>query len=165
MKTAWALRQAPEDQADPELIYDLYRRHRMVPDSLPLALSGFKAMAESGWVAQVFSGDTAVATVIVSNLVPGERCDIDLVPVAKYFRGSYGRKFREAMAPIWEVVFTDHNVRRVTSCVPASRGKTVRALKTLGFQVEGIMRDAVKIVDKDPEDLVLLGLLASDMEI
>lgn len=164
MKVAWALKQVPQEIAGPELIYDLYRRHRLVPDSLPLAVGSIKALADSGWVAQVLSGNTAVATVIVSNMVPGERCDLDFVPIGKFFRGRYERDLRRAMEPVWEMVFDEHSVRRVTACVPESRGRTVKALKALGFEVEGVMRHAVKIVDREPEGLVLMGLLAEDLE-
>lgn len=164
MNVAWALKQVPQEIATPEMIYDIYRRHKLEPESIPLAYSSFQTLAATGEVYQVMSEDVGVATVILSGIIPGERADIDIIPVSNYFRGGYKRDLREAMAPIWDVCFNEHNVRRVTSTVPASRKRTVRALKAMGFRVEGVLRDAAKIVGRDPEDLILLGLLPSDLE-
>lgn len=146
------------------MIYDVYRRHRLVPDSVPLAFSSFKSLAATGEVYRVVADDAVVATVIVSGVVPGERADVDLVPVSKFFRGGYEEELRLALSPIWRDAFDRHKVRRLTAGVPASRRRTVKAFRALGFMVEGVLRDGAKIVDRDPEDLVLLGMLPSDLE-
>lgn len=164
MKVAWALKQIPADLATPEMLYDVYRRHRLIPESVPLALSGFRNMAATGAVWEVVSDGAAVATVIVSGVIPGERADIELVPVSKFFRGGYEDDLRDAMRPVWGMVFEEHAVRRVTSCVPSSRRRTCKALAALGFRLEGRLRNAAKIVDREPEDLMLFGMIPEDLE-
>jgi RimJ/RimL family protein N-acetyltransferase len=164
MRTALVLQQIPSGVATPEMLYDLYRRHRLVPDSMVMALAGFRTMAEDGNVYEVRADDAVVATVIVSGVIPGERADVDIVPVSKFFRGGYETALREAMDPIWERYFDVEGCRRLTSSVPASRRRTVKALKALGFRVEGVVRDGVMIANKDPEDLIIMGLLPRDLE-
>jgi len=164
VNVAWCLQQIPEDIATPEMVYDLYRRHRLVPDSVPLAVSGFQSLAATGQVFEVIADGTKVATIIISAMVPGERADVDMVPLSKFFRGGYEEELRAAMEPIWEHAFEVNKVRRLTSSVPRSRARTVKALKAMGFKIEGVLREGAKIVGHEPEDLILMGLLPQDLE-
>lgn len=163
--SAWELAEVQDITA--EQIYELYLRHHLVPESVPVAISAFRAIALGSWVADVRDGENVVvATVIVSSIITGDRADLDLIPVSKYFRGNeWPDRLREATVPLWDMVFGVGGCRRMTACVPASRPRTIRALEALGFVNEGTLREAVHIHGQEPEGLVVLGLLPADLEV
>ncbi len=153
----WVLKKV--EDPSPSLLFDLAKQHGLVPDSVQSVLRCYHSMSTSSAVLYVMDGDQKVATVVVSAVVPGETAELDLIPVSQYFRSGYSHQLRDVMTPLWRVLFGEMALRRVTSWVPESRTRTLRALRALGFEDEGTMRMGLKLRDKDPEDLVMLGLL------
>ena len=163
MSEKWALHQVPENTVTPAWLYDLCRGRKLIPDDPLLAVGMCRSMTDSAVVHQVIDEEIGdVATVIVSDIVPGETAVVDLMPSSKHFRSRYRKKFIKAMMPLWTELFVQKNVRRVSSFVPISRTRTIRALKCCGFEEEGIIREGIKLRDKEPEDVMLLGLLVTD---
>ena len=160
----WELRRIPSATICPELIYELSRRHRLVPDNVGMALAGFTNLAQGGFVAAIQDDDTIIGTVVVSSIMRGEQADIDLIVQGKYFRQGFQSRLSGAMAPLMQTLFDDLDLRRVNALVPESRSRTVKALESLGFQLEGVKRLGVKLLNSEPEDLFMLGLLSENME-
>ena len=160
----WELKKVSPERVTPELIYDITRRHHLVPESVEVALHTFHALGQNSMVCQVSSEGEEVATVIVSGLVPGASAEIDFIPKTKYFRfDTYKRNLRKAMSPLWTMLFGEMEVRRVTSYAARSRSRTRRALKACGFKQEGLLREAAHLKNKEPEDLFVMGLLRSEV--
>lgn len=153
----------------PDRIFDLAQRHRLVPEMPPEHLvKHFQFVSAGSTVYRVFRGAEAVATLFVSGLIPGYRCDLDLVPVTKHFERGYEEAWQTAAAPLIDALFREHGVHRINSQVPESRSKTRAALRLLGFTQEGRARNAVQFrppgyrQSSEPEDVIIMGLLVHD---
>ena len=144
--------------ANPKDIFDLLSKHKLLPESVELSASLCNSVGSDGQRYQVVDGDTLIADIIVSSVMPGEACSVDVVPVAKHFRSGYHDKIREAVQPLLAELFDGYNVRRVSAVVPATRSRTKKLLSSLGFVAEGRQRDALKLYGKEPEDLRMLGM-------
>lgn len=153
---------------NPTKVYDLAKRHRLEPDLPPEdSVRYFQTVSAASVFYRVFSGEEVVATIAVSGLIRGYKCDLDLVPIPRHFDHGFEEDFRAAVAPLLTALFEDHLIHRVSAFVPESRSKTKSALKALGFIQEGRARDAVRFKPNgygtaEPEDLILMGLLAPD---
>jgi hypothetical protein len=160
---AWTA-ELSEDMS-PNVVYEVLKKHRLLPESVVASASVCNAVGTSG-VRFTVKDETGehVADVFVSDVEEGETAAIDLIPVAKHFRTGYHEDFKAAMSPILHDLFEGFGVRRVSSALPESRSRTKRALCVLGFKVEGRIRDAVKLHGKPPEDLRVLGLLRSEYD-
>jgi len=122
-------------------------------------------MAYQGRHFVVTEGDgQEVANIFVSDVQEGETASLDFIPVPKYFRSGFDEDLRGAVMPVLTGIFRGSGVRRLNSLVPSSRSKTKRALCSLGFVVEGRMRDAVRFHGKEPEDIRVLGMLSDDLD-
>jgi hypothetical protein len=87
---------------------------------------------------------------------------LELVPVPEFFAPSrdYQASFAEVMKPVLAGTFGgEQAIRRIESEVPASRGRTKKALVSLGFKFEGKRVSGVQFYGKEPEDACILGLL------
>jgi hypothetical protein len=155
----WTVRMVPPDRLTPEVLYDINKRHGLLHDDLTVTIPGLMTMANTAQVFVAYMGDLQVATAIISRVVPGVSAEFDLIPVAKYFRGRWKNDLRAAMEPLLENLLSRQHVRRITAYVPASRSRAIKALDALGFKKEGEMRKAVQLEGKEPEGLVILGLL------
>lgn len=158
----WKMRKV--EDVTPAMLFEISRRHHLVPESIQGALRNYHALASSSIVLHIADDDHDVATVIVSGITPNDTAEMDLVPVGKFFRGRYIRKLRAALSPLWTVLFGEMMLRRITAYVPHSRGRSAKALQALGFVDEGVMREGIKFRDRDPEDLAILGLLKDDIK-
>lgn len=152
------------ENVTPSMLFDLARAHGLVPDNVQNIVRCYHGMSAASAMLYVKSGGEKTATVIISAVVPGETAELDLIPVSQYFRSGYVSELREVMEPLWAVLFIEMGLRRVTSWVPESRVRTIRALKSLGFEEEGVQRQGIRLRDKAPEHLVMLGLLAEDTD-
>jgi len=153
------------EEMDPSVVYDILKRHKLLPESVVASASMCNNVGTSGIRFTLTNEEGEhVGDVFVSDIETGETASMDFVPVAKHFRAGYHEEFQEVMAPVLSDLFEEFDVRRVTSSVPESRSRTKRALCVLGFSIEGRMRDAVKLHGKIPEDLRLLGMTKADYE-
>jgi hypothetical protein len=157
-------RQVPDGLVDGELVYEISRRHRLVPANPAAAVLSFRSIAACGIVGSISEDGEQIATVIVSGILDGESADLDIIPVSKHFRRpkARGDELLSVMRPLLRELFETHRVRRLSAAVPASRRRAISALEALGFAHEGVKRYGVVIDGEDPEDLVLMGLLAGD---
>ena len=141
-----------------EEVYALLKRHRLVPDSRFAAAAACKVLA-SGDHHRIFDGESVVADLFVSGVLDDDTAAVDLVPVPRYFRTGFDVPFAEATAPVFDALFVERGIRRITAIVPASRSRTKRALKSIGFKPEGNMTDGLNLYKTGVEDLKILGLL------
>jgi hypothetical protein len=155
----WAIE---ETEINPQIVYDILKNHKLLPESTPMAASACNSIGSSGARFSITEDEELRCEVFVSEIIPGETASLDLVPVASYFRHGYHEAFSEVMTPLIEHLFSEMGVRRISAAIPASRSRTKRALCSLGFAVEGRLREAVKLHNEEPQDLRILGLLKSD---
>lgn len=155
--SAWKI--APYAMTAQEL-YAILDRHKLLPvsgDTVQL-IAGFM---DCSVFSEITSEDGHVAFVVLSNPVPGERIDFDLIPDPTLFaRGQYEGPLRECLADTLTGLFARY--RRINAGVPRARARTKHALIALGFQKEGLVRRSAHFVGRDPEDVLLLGMLKSD---
>ena len=159
----WELKSIPQHKVSPELMYDVGRRHKLVPDSASVAVASCRALAHDGMVSVLYDGEAQIGTVVISGLVQGEQAELDFIPVGKHFRKLHKKELVAAMAPLLGELFGRLKVRRITSYVPESRSRAYRALCSLGFGEEGKMREGCHLRNRDPEGLFILGLLPEDV--
>jgi hypothetical protein len=110
-----------------------------------------------------------VADAIISEIVDGDSATLDLMVVSRFYARFNADKSesdvpfndltRDALRPALVRLAEARRLRRVTAAIPQSRNRTYRALLACGFNKEGVMRRAVKLRGKDPEDLVVMGFL------
>jgi hypothetical protein len=149
----------PPDRLTPEVLYDINKRHGLLHDDLTVTIPGLMNMANTAQVYVLYSGELQVATAIISRVVSGLSAEFDLIPVAKYFRGRWKNDLKACVEPLLNNLLAHQRVRRITAYVPSSRSRAIKALEILGFKREGEMRKAVCLEGKEPEGLVILGLL------
>ena len=146
----------------PQVVYEVFKHHRLLPASVELAASTCNRIAVGGTHFLMTGDGQDIASVFISGVVHGEQAELDIVPVAKHFRTGFDDPLRDAMIPLLKILFEEFDLRRITSVIPESRSRTKRALCSLGFKPEGRIRDGVVLHDKPPEDMRILGLLRSD---
>lgn len=148
-------------------VYEILKKHRLLPASIELSAGICNSLASSGTHYLVYCDEenTEIADVFVSGVIQGDSAQLDLIPVAKFFRTGFDEPLREAMNPLLNMLFNTAGARRLTSSVPASRSRTKRALCSLGFVPEGRLRSGVALYDKKPEDLRVLGMVREDFTI
>jgi hypothetical protein len=146
----------------PQVVYEVLKHHRLLPASMELAASACNNIAVGGSHFMMVDEGEDIASVFISGIVHGEQAQLDIVPVAKHFRTGFDDPLRDAMVPLLTILFTEFDLRRITSVIPASRSRTKRALCSLGFKPEGRIRDGVVLHNKPPEDMRILGLLRTD---
>lgn len=168
----WVAVPVSPEEVTAEYLYDLGRRHKIMPENTALAVENCRAVACNCAVIQVVDEESkdTVAHLIVSEIVDGEAATIDFVPVGKFFSpvGKDGNrntepfleKISSALTPIFRSLIEGRNLRRLTAVVPKTHTRAARALRECGFKKEGVMRDAVKFRGKGVEDLVMMGMLA-----
>lgn len=170
MTATWAIRTVPKEQVTPEFLFGIAKRHRMVLDNVERMLAYCHATAPSSIVLELMTEDhEKAADIILSEIVVGDSASIDFIPVAKFYAPllpdksknevPFNELTRDAVAPILKHLMARKELRRITAMVPKSRNRTISALRECGFRREGCMRLAVKFAGKDPEDMVILGLL------
>jgi len=154
-----------------EALYELGDKHRLVPENADLAIEHFRAMSSRCAMLRVDEEETGkeIAVVLFSDIVDGESATVDLVPRSEYFspvdrRGNpienpCYEKIKDALQPIFVKLIEGRDLRRLTAMVPKSRSRTFKALRECGFRKEGVMRQAIKLKGRDPEDLVIMGML------
>lgn len=153
----------------PDRIFDMAKHHRLVPEMPPdYLVKHFQAVSAGSTIYRFYDGPEVVATVLVSGLIPGYRCDLDLIPVTKHFDRGYEETWRMAAAPLIDGLFSQHGLHRISAQIPESRSKTRAALRMLGFMQEGRAREAIRFrpsgyrQSSEAEDVILMGLLAQD---
>lgn len=156
-----------------EFVYDLCRRHRLVPEPADAAIEYFQAVSERSVVVAVNDAESGkrVADIIISDIVDGHSAQVDMIPDPKFFApilpdGSknedpYLEKIAAALDPVFTKLIAGRKLRRLTSFVPKSRSRTFKALQACGFKKEGVMRRAVQFQGREAEDLVVMGHLGS----
>lgn len=147
----------------PVQFYEMLEKHRMVPDS-PHMLPRVTDMARAAKFFEITENGNSVAHIVVSNIVPNEVADLDLVPNPVYFkRGQYEGHLDRCLSPVLSAFF-ESGIRRLNSAVPESRSRTKHALLAVGFKKEGMMRRAVHFRGRHPEDVVIMGMIESDVK-
>jgi hypothetical protein len=159
----WTLGKIAPEKLTPVALYDLSKKHNLVPDSTHQALRCYQNLATNSMALKLKDGDEEVATIVISSLVERECAELDLIPKGSYFQRRYKKSLVTALGPLWLVLFNHMQLRRITSFVPRSRARTRRALKAVGFRVEGVIREGIKLARKDPEDLYVMGLLREEV--
>ena len=170
MTATWTIRTVQKDLVTPEYLFDLAKRHRMVFDDVERMVGYCRATAADCIVLELMTeADDKAADIIISGIVEGESAGLDFIPVAKHYAPILPDKSkndvpfndltRDALAPILKHLMARKSLRRITALAPRSRNRTVKALLACGFDKEGVMRQAVKFAGKDPEDLMILGML------
>lgn len=142
-------------------IYEIFERHKLVPEGLVAFLDLCKSMSRDARVVRIADGQDVVAEVIVSGVVDHEGATVEFIPVPRFFHNgdaSGSSNLRMAMDPVLADLFMVHQVRRVTSLVTQHRNKTRTALKALGFKHEGGLEDGVQLRGRDPETLMIYGM-------
>lgn len=137
-------------------------QHRLVPRDLASAIHTYRAMAAIvQWYDLKDAGGAKVADCL-TLLSPSGVAWLELVPVPEFFAPSsdYQESFAAVMGPIIKATFGgQQSIRRIESEVPASRGRTKKALISIGFRFEGKRASGVQFYGKEPEDSCMLGLL------
>jgi len=160
--TAWEARRVPREATNAELLYDISKRHKLLHASASVTVIGLTETARDAEIYTLWEGEEQTATLVVSRISHGWSASADLIPVSKFFRGYYKDALRAALRPVFASVMDAHELTRVNAWVPSSRARAIRGLEACGFVYEGAMRLAVRLDNKDPEDLVVLGLLKGD---
>jgi hypothetical protein len=149
----------------PADLYDLARQHRLVPRDLVSAVSSYKAMASmvQWWTLASDESDQVGDCLVV--VMPDGTAQLDLVPVPEYFAPhlDYKPAFKDAIYPVLAEIF-GQGVRRISSRVPESRGRTKKALISVGFRFEGKAIRGVQFYGREPEDEFLLAMLPDYMK-
>ncbi|MBM3495941.1 MAG: hypothetical protein FJX72_16700 [Armatimonadetes bacterium] len=170
MTATWTIRRVNPAEATPEFLFDLLKRHRLLPDNLDVAVACCRNMAPAAIVLEVMNEEhEKVADAVLSDIMDGEAASLDLMVVSRHYarfnpdktenETPFNELTRDALRPALLRLIEARHLRRVTAAVPRSRNRTVNALVACGFIKEGVMRRAVKLRGKDPEDLVVMGLL------
>jgi len=158
---AWELK--AHDWSEEEIL-ELVIRHRLMPSNPVEAASACCALNGSDQYV-LMDGDVEVGKVFLNIDESKVSGSLDLIPVPKYFRAEsdYSEEFRAAMADALREAFANSGFRRMTAFVPDSRGRTKKALRSLGFKLEGRISEGILFRRKDePEDLYVLGLCSRD---
>lgn len=170
----WVAAPVPPEEVTAEYLFDLGKRHRLLPENTSLAVAHFKSLSGSCAVIKVKDSRTndEIATTIISDIVDGESAQVDFIPVAKYYapidkagnrnEDPFLEKTSAALTPVFERLMKGRNLRRLTATVPKSRSRAFKALRECGFNKEGVMRRAVKFSGREAEDLVIMGMLAKE---
>jgi len=151
---------------DEEDILEMILRHRLMPVN-PLEAAASCCAIRRSDQSVLLEGDEVVGKVFVNIQESRATGSIDLIPVPKYFRSvdDYREQLRGAMVGMLKDIFAQPGFRRLSAYVPDSRGRTKKALRAIGFKMEGKIRDGVHFRRSDsPEDLYVLGLTASDFD-
>lgn len=163
----WLLTEVPREQITGMMVHDILKKHSLLPDNIAGHLDRLKEVGHFSNVFIITEGEdeSEVATVIISNVVMGEDADLDFIPNPACFKDKdeYKDKLGEVMRPLLRQIVDKGSLRRVTAMVPYTRSRTKVALRTLGFGREGKMRDKVQFQKRPPEDLIIMGLLAKNM--
>ena len=159
----WTAVPLKESQVTAEYLYDLSKKHRLLPDDLPGALEQFRRIAEDCFAIKITDSETkeVVGDIIISEVVDGQSASLDLIPNPKFF--SPGEDFHDnifnAVNPILVKLMESRGLRRIDALVPQTRCRTKKALKACGFRVEGVRRNAIKFQGKPPEGQTIMGIL------
>lgn len=170
MTATWTIRRVDQMTATPEYLFELVKKHRMLPDHVDVAVAYCRNMASSCIVLEVMNENhEKVADAVISDIVDGETATLDLMVVSRFYAKFNADKTpndvpfndltRDALRPALSRLVEARKLRRITAAIPRSRNRTYTALLACGFVKEGVMRRAVKLRGKDPEDLVVMGFL------
>ena len=167
----WQAVPVPREKVTAEFLYEIGKRHHLLPERIESAIDYYRAIAPSCIVFRVMDAQTKeyVAEVIISEIVDGESASVDFIPVPKFFApinpdgtkndDGFHDRLTEALSPVLGRLLEGRNLRRLTAMVPSSRSRTYKALQACGFKREGKMRQAIKFRGHAAEDLVIMGLL------
>jgi len=170
MTATWTVRRVDAAEVTPEYLFGVIRRHRMLPENVDVAVSYCRTVAPSCIVLEIANEDgEKVADAIISAVVDGEDATLDLMVVSRFFAKytaenepnevPFNELTASALRPVLDRLMEAKRLRRITSAIPRSRNRTYNALLACGFREEGKMRRAVKLRGKEPETLVVMGLL------
>ena len=168
----WIVVPVPPEEVTAETLFELSKKHRLVPENMERALSRYANISSSCAVIEVEDSrdGTKIATLIISSIVDGEDAQVDLIPVSKFFSpvGKDGNKNEDpflekieaALGPVFRRLIKGRELRRLTAMLPKTHSRAFKILRECGFKKEGVMRDAVKFNGKEIEDIVIMGMLA-----
>lgn len=158
----WTAAPVDESLVTAEYLYDLSKRHRLVPENVVDALSYYERVARGCRVIIIKEGPEKVGELLITDIVPGESAVVDFVPKPKYFAAGepFAEEVERVMTPIMKRLIEHHKLARLTAMVPKSRSRTCKALTACGFKKEGVMRRAIKLQRQDRQDLVIMGMLS-----
>ena len=69
---------------------------------------------------------------------------------------------KEALLPLLEVGFTQFGLRRITAMVAYENKRSAKVLEALGFRLEGICKEAMKLSDGIYHDMMLYAILKKE---
>lgn len=159
----WTANPVAPSEVTAQYLYDIGKRHRLIPDNVSDAVGYYRGMADCCAVLKIESDDgDMIADLIIMDIVDGVSAEMTLIPRPQYF--APGEDFSDliqgAITPVTEKLFEARSLRRISAFIPKTRSRTAQALRACGFNKEGVMRDAIKFVGKDEaEDMVIMGLL------
>jgi hypothetical protein len=158
---AWKAVPVPKEETSPELLYEISKQHRLIPENVIDAVDFFARVAADARMVSIMSDGEKVGDLIFTDIVDGESASLTFIPVPKFF--APGREYRDMMFdlvnPILVKLMDGRGLRRITSIVPESRCRTKKALIACGFKVEGVMPMAIKLKGKRPESATIMGIL------
>lgn len=154
------------EEVTAEYLYDMAKKHRLIPANMADAVMYFKGICSNCAVIAVNDNETGedVGHVIFTEIADNESAQVDFIPKPKFFSSAnptFRDDINEALSPVFESLIEGRNLRRITAMVPRTRNRTKKALAACGFKKEGIIRKGVKFVGKDAEDIIIMGLLSS----
>ena len=159
----WIASPVAEDRANAKYLYELSKRHKLVPDNLVNAIEYYNRAAQDCFIVIVSDKESGerVGDVVFTEIVDGEQACVDFVPNPKFFAPGedYQQKIFDVVNPILVKLMEKRNLRRIDALVPQTRCRTKKALKACGFKVEGMRRDAIKFKGKPPEGQTIMGIL------
>ena len=162
----WVAKQIPREQVTPLMLFNISKEHGLILHRIDVSIERCKGLASRSTVVQIVDDeDDADVGYLIVDKGSGDTAAVDLVPQARLLasrdrRDELGSIIRSVMADVMK----GDGCRRATAMVPASRFRTKKALTSAGFVYEGRLREGVRFAGADPEDLITLGLLRSDLE-
>ena len=162
----WNAEAVQQAEVTPEYLFKIGKRHKLLSENITDSIDYYRNLAGSCRVIEIKDGGDTVAHLIVSNIVDGDSADVDFVPRPKNFiTGSgYEEQMQDVVTPVLRGLMTMRSLRRLTAMIPKSRNRTCNALRSVGFEKEGVMRDAICLIGDPPaggvQDVVIMGLLA-----
>jgi len=162
---SWITVPVSPEEVTSERLFKMARRHRLIPDNVVDAVDYYNGISGSCAMIDIRTedDDELVGVIIVSEIVDGESAMVDLIPQPQFFTADqpFADEMRESIGPMFEKLIDGRNLRRLTAMVPKTRSRTFKALRASGFQKEGVMRKAIKFQGSKPEDVVIMGMMAS----
>ena len=158
------VRELRPQERDPSAIYNLCKAHDMAPQHVDLALATMRSLASAPEAYVIEQDGTEVVTLFFTDILDGESCYVGAVLRPKLYANGDREEVESMVSQVIRDVAARHDVRRVTTTVPVLRSRTKRLLRGAGFQIEGRMRRAWRAMNREPEDVYVMGFIPGEAQ-